>query len=272
MEQTAKIIQQTPTENLAPLVTQLLPNLDQWYNALGPFLATEPNPALAMTNSLGGTLYLINPSQSGQGDDQSVNYDLEGYALPTRIISFAMNILRLGPMLETMGEDIKSAVLEMLSIFAELVTDSLSVASHPSLWNGELEIENEMTSLLADSQLVLSTNLKSLPYIDQQLLHRAEGMSVISYYNARAYATLMAQSTEINPGAIGAEQQQALVSRLEGRKLTFNAVALMARGMDFKLALRLCNGYIDTIAEIDLDTESVEGRFFLMHSLISPTN
>ena len=210
-------------------------------------------------------MYLMSSLQHRIEDDQSVSYDLEGYSLPARIILFAVSIFRSRSMLENVDEGKKSAVLEMLSVFAELATDHLSIASHPGLWSTDLEVENEMTNLLADVQLILSSSLTSLPYIDQQLSQHAEGMSVASYYNARAYATLMAQLTESSTTAIGTEQQQALESKLVDSKLTYSAIALMTSGVDLKLAIKLCNGYIDAIAQINVGSRQVEGNSTSIH-------
>ena len=271
MEQATKILQQSSPEDLAEIVTQLLPGSDHWSVAVKPFLADKPNPALAMTNALGGALYLIDSSQDTEGDNQPVIYDLEGYSLLTRIVLFAAKILKSGPGLQNLNEEKRLAILALLSVFAELATDGLSVASRPGLWNTDLEVENEMANLLADTQLILFMNLKSPPYIDQQLLHHADGMSIASYYHARAYTTLLAQVAESRPSGIGADQQRVLESRLQSSQPTFNAIATMASGMDLKLTLKLCNSYIDAIAGTDPASGSVGGRF-LVDLLMPPTN
>ena len=229
-------------------------------------MIAKPNTTLAMTNQLGGTLHLIDFTQEGRGKDHIVSYDLEGYSLPIRIISYMTNILKLGPTLNGVKEDQKSAILEMFSVFAELATDGLSVHSPPGLWKVEMGVESEIGDLLADTQSLLSANLQSHAKLAQQLWARSEGTSVASYYSARAYATLINQITEISQPTDGSKKQQALQSFLEDGKLAFNTVALLTSAIDLKLALKLCNGWIDTIAEVDLNSKPLEG-ISLMHAL-----
>ena len=256
---------------MSVLMEQLLPNLDQWYTALQPFLNAKPNTALVMTNSLGGTLHLIDSLQESQNKDPTVTYDLEGYSLPIRIILYITNIMKLRPMPESVGEDQKGPILEMLSVFAELATDGLSIPSSRGLWKAGVEAESEMSDLLVDAQALFSANLQAHDYLAQELWHRSEGMSVASYYSARAYSTLMAQLAESSPSTTDAEPQRALPSYLDDDKLAFNAIASLTGAVDHKLALKLCNNYIDAIAEVDLDLKPLEGRTSL-HALELSTN
>ena len=197
-------------------VLQLLPDCEFWESSLRPFLQHAPPSALAITDVLGGSTFLL---QAGPGTatatiDNSIGRDIDGYSVPLRLAIFSVNLLdhKTTPnaIFESLPIDRASRYFKLLSLTSSLANDNLGLNGANHLWSlYNHETEEDMIKFVSRTQGLLSGLIKSAvtsapdvqkgsiaEFAANELLQNAIGRSTESFYYARAYTVIFQEIAE----------------------------------------------------------------------------
>jgi hypothetical protein len=195
-------------------VVAAFPAIEDWHSALAPFLDTAPRSSLAITNPLGGGVYLVAATTSAS-QTRKISRDSDGYSAAYRIAQYIVKVFRAGDIfpIEEMPSDVRAAYLRTLALTLELASDNLGLASANNIWAAyNPEVENEAISFISEAQTFVTEELKqlgtswaesnatsSLLSWATELLDQVEsGNSAKAYYTARAYGVLVSNAIEFS--------------------------------------------------------------------------
>lgn len=183
------------------LADKLLFSEAQWEAAISPFLREVKNLSLAISNPLGGCIFL---AKNGPGDTDT-SWDSEGYSKVLRMAMFSIKLLgSLEDASSVVSYETLVTFLHHVLLVQEIAKDNLSVAGANSLWKEHSpEAESEISEFISGtSQSVLSTlggdtgRQKFAPTLVDRLLERCRGQSAAAFYTARALSTTMSDLCE----------------------------------------------------------------------------
>ena len=116
LEQEAETL--SSTSDLATLI----PVAKKWKDALEPFLAPGPNPALGVMRPFAGAVFLV---RSHQLERHRPSRDLNGYSIPLRMAIYTSRLV--GDSSHVLSEALTVDVLYLLGITAQLVQDQIDL-------------------------------------------------------------------------------------------------------------------------------------------------
>ncbi|KAF2625661.1 hypothetical protein BU25DRAFT_412319 [Macroventuria anomochaeta] len=260
----------------------LFPSTDDWDAALAPFLASAPKSALAITNTLNGAAYLVEPAVAS-ADIRKMSRDADGYAAAYRIAQYVAKLSRIPRFrVQTAPIEVRDAYLRNLALTVQLVGDNLSLAGANGLWTDySADTENDAMSFKSDasgfttqeltrvsgsmSSLAKNNDEDSLLTWAQDLLGRIDtSTSAQAYYAARAYSTLVSRAITFHgwKSSWTAQVQDTLKTIRKNKQV----VPLLAYLTAFEEPLaaskaceRMCNELIADLTGLDIDQKPQEG-------------
>lgn len=189
----------------------VFPDFDDWKEALLPFLKTVPNASLSITNSMGGSVYLVEGQKNPL--NQKVPRDSDGYSAAYRIAQYITRVFKDSEFfpIGKVPTDLRRTILRNVALSIQLADDNLGLAGANAFWTEyNADVEADAISFLSDAQAFVVQELKQLQEIwntseDQTLLtwamellsHIHPEVSPESYNSARAFSVLVAEAVEI---------------------------------------------------------------------------
>ncbi|KAI9847349.1 MAG: hypothetical protein M1838_000933 [Thelocarpon superellum] len=259
----------------------LLPSGEQWQAALAPFLATVPEPCLAITDILGGSLYLAR----GKSADSPLgsSRDQDGYAAALRIGMYANKLIRSTSIFGKLGPEEQSSLCQDLLLTVQLASDTISLLGSNKLWvpsGASHDLEEEVLKFVSEAQTLITTWLQEqdgvIDNAQRQLQASSSGRSPRAFYHARAFAYLTEARTELQGSSksdtdLWADQLKA--ARKQPEEIYRSTSLLIGnRGLmsGTKTANRLCNEIVSdlTVLQYATDPDEAVRLLVLLNAII----
>lgn len=204
-------------DNTGEVASNILPPLSNWRQSLDSFLQLPPKLSLAITNPLGGALYLIPRAQIGAATKQPprVSRDINAFSAAYRTASFLVKVFRTTKIADLVSNDDLSIIFQLLSLTLYLASDNLSLAAENSLWkNYSPDIEADVMEFVSDSHQLIGDwlqNSKSwwsgdasespVSFVEmalQSCLENSKGTSATAFHYARVYSVNTSELIELH--------------------------------------------------------------------------
>ncbi|KAF2147496.1 uncharacterized protein K452DRAFT_348186 [Aplosporella prunicola CBS 121167] len=257
------------------LVEKLLPSKEAWKTALAPFLKLAPHPSLAITNALGGAVYLVDSQET---NPPKMSRDNDGWSPALRMAWYTSRLLKTTEIFESIPIENRAQIYQHLLLAVQLTNDNLSRASSNDIWNMyNPHTESEIVDFISEAQLVMNDFLydKSLQSSFNQLLEAATGSSAESFYNARAYTYVMSRLLSL----VGSDMEKtpdldAKIKDLRKSQDVFYSTAFIVGHCTMVESRspmsQLCNELIAQLTGIDMAKKAKEalGQLVLLNALL----
>jgi hypothetical protein len=259
-------------------LSKVFPSEADWSTALKPFLATPPRSALAITNPLGGAVYLVEPKQSPV-DVRKMPRDADGYSAAYRIAQYITRLFKNPDLFTTEGipVEIRHTYLQNIAMTIQLAGDNLGLAGANGLWTDyNSEVEADAMTFMSDAQSFITQELKRLAatwsagegsvlgWATELFSKVGTDISPQAYYTARVYSVLVTEAIEISSWKTSQNTQlQETLKSMRKNKETF---ALLGYLNAFKEPLaasksceRMCNEFVADLTGLDIEQKTAEG-------------
>ena len=184
----------------------LLPGPDDWQGVLRPYLRSMPDPSLALTNSLGGLLYLIEAeTEQLDLDPDTPATDPEGYSIAFRMAIYIVLLLQQTNTFTQIPDTRQASIFQFLAIFGQIATDHLSIAPSRAIWglstdgpdpevvDGIVELHSQVSQWI---HMASKAGAHFLTLALDSMKTDTKGSTVSSYYSARAYVHVVSELRE----------------------------------------------------------------------------
>ncbi|KAL6711685.1 hypothetical protein ACN47E_004619 [Coniothyrium glycines] len=261
-------------------MSKVFPNLEEWNFALEPFINATPKSSLAITNPLGGAVYLVEPRKTSS-EVNSLPRDADGYSAAYRTALYVTRLFNFPDFfpIERVPAGMRTAYLRNIAITIQLADDNLGLAGANGLWTEyNSDVENDAVMFLSEAQPYITQELKRLSSTwsqgatDPTLLSWAVGMltkfdpesPAEAYYDARTYSVTVANAIEI--AGWRTSQTSQLLEILGSMRKTKAFFSLLGFLNAFKEPLaaskaceRMCNELVADLTGLDIETKTEEG-------------
>ncbi|KAK8183553.1 RING zinc finger protein-like protein [Phyllosticta capitalensis] len=266
------LIQGSDLKNL-DLVEGLLPSFSAWKTALEPFLSIPPHPTFAITNQLGGVVYLVGKQHVSP---PKVARDAAGFSPALRMAAYTVKLFNETSVFDVLPAERRAQIYEQLLLTILLANDNLSRATSNNIWSRyNPQTENDALEIISDAQRLMTSWLEkssrdeaSAYYFVHSTLEffrkSSEEVSPRGFYNAVAYSDVTAEiislqgwqgkkapQMELSLNAVKKTDETLLVAAF----LVGNSAPLAASGS----ASRLCNELVAQLTGHDIAENSQEG-------------
>ncbi|KAJ4992972.1 hypothetical protein SVAN01_01676 [Stagonosporopsis vannaccii] len=262
--------------------SNLFPSAQDWNTALAPFLASAPNLALAITNTLNSAAYLVD-SAVAPADNRTMSRDADGYSAAYRIAQYVARLSRMPQFrVQTAPVEVRDLYLRNLALTVQLVEDNLGLAGANVLWTDyNIDTENDALAFKSDAAEYTTQELNGihgptsaandsqdenglLTWALSLLSQIPTSTSTNAYYTARAFSSLVSKAVSLHgwKSSWTVHLQDTLKTvRKDKRVLTL--LAFLA-AFEEPLAAsrsceRLCNELIADLTGLDIEQKPQEG-------------
>jgi hypothetical protein len=251
VEQAKKLLHEKKEEELDSLLKRLLPDEELSGNAISPFFSESPTPSLALTNKLGGAVYLVSSPATNQDSDATA-FDAEGLSPLFRLASFIVDILQLPGVWDSLPFDDRISHAHFLAVYNELSYDRTFVRSRKPLWDeNAVKFDVEILSMVLQQQrdirdFVLARIHNDQGYMEAMgkvLMDYASEDGVQAYYNARAYTTLCIESSTV----FSAHEQDTRLASIKRSQYPVADTAYLAGVDRSSAALKVLNELLSSL-------------------------
>lgn len=240
-EKARDLINRAPESERAGLAERLLFTEEYWRSVLRPFLRCVRNVSLAITNVVGGCVFLVADDVAGDGaDTELVVRDGQGVSSALRMGVFTVEFLKAVGVFDRSTADIFSGVSEearvnlffYLTLVLEIAKDNIGIGGANDLWTGcSAEVEVEVEEFVSNAQLLISNWLKEgelVVYLAvDRLMEASLQRTATGFYAARVLVRLIADLTEYQQTSV--ERAQGWIKSVNVRKDTdvFRCAAIL---------------------------------------------
>lgn len=182
--------------------------------ALKPFLDLKPNPSLAITDRIGGAIYMVEEVVKYRDSISGVSRDWNGYPAALRMAMYTTQIIRASDIFEFIELARRGDIFEMLLLTVQLANDNLGIAGANNLWiRNDPDAETEVLDFISESQSLISNWLgggdhekeasekavdtEFLEAVLEKLKKGSSGKSAFAFYNARAMCYILQESPQL---------------------------------------------------------------------------
>ncbi|USP77770.1 hypothetical protein yc1106_05044 [Curvularia clavata] len=237
-------------------VFKVFPDVDDWNKALEPFLGATPKSSLAITNSLGGAVYLVTSDQS-PAKTVNMSRDVDGYSVAYRMTQYVTRLFK-NPHLFSIGmvpTEIKANYLRNIALAVQLADDNLGLAGANGFWaHYDADIESDAMTFISDAQSLITEELRALAttwsednaeslisWANSNLSTVGADTNASTYYHARMYSVMIAEAIEI-AGWKNSQtaQMQEMLKTTRKSKNVFQLLGLLNGFKEPLLASRSC--------------------------------
>lgn len=276
-------------------ISKIFPDLDDWDSALKPFLGTMPKSSLAITNPLGGGVYLVE-SGGSSAEIRKMSRDADGYSAAYRISQYVTRLFKNSDLLhiEAIPSEVQAATLHNIAVTIQLAVDNLGLAEANGLWaEYNQDVEAEAISFLSDAQLFVAQQLTKLTAIwsegdaESTLLFWAVKLlsrdkpdtPAEAYYDARVYSALVSTAIEVAGWKTAQTAQlKDILSSIRKTKAMFSLLGFLNAFKEplaaSKACERMCNEIVADLTGLDITTKSEEGlrQLIVLNTLLEQEN
>ena len=272
-------------------ISLVFPSIEDWNAALDPFLNAAPKSSLAITNPLGGAVYLVKDGQL-PSKIRTMSRDADGYSAAYRITQYVTRLFKSPDLfsVDKVPSVLRAAYLRNIAVSVQLADDNLGLAGANGFWaQYNSDVEAEAMTFMSDAQPFVTHELKNLvetwskdddnaPLLSWATSILSEidvGATSPAYYHARAYAVLIADAIEIT-GWKNSQTAQ-LQETLKSTRSSKNILQLLAFLNAFREPLsyakaceRMCNEIVADLTGLDVQHKSQEAlqQLVLLNSVM----
>lgn len=238
---TRHLIWRMPEGERVGWVERLLFEKVYWKAGLKPFSRRAPEVALAITNPVGGCVFLVEEDVKDVGTAKPVVRDRQGVSSALRMGIFATEFLKAvdvcgddGPLkiFSSISEEARSNLLFYLTLTLELAKDNVGITGTNDLWTGNsAEVETEVLEFVSSAQQFIAKCVKegeaAVHLVIDRLMEMSLEQNTKGFYAARVLAGLISDLAEHQ--MIGAEKVQGWIKSVNVRKGTdvFRSTAIL---------------------------------------------
>ncbi|MCJ1398227.1 hypothetical protein MMC11_001424 [Xylographa trunciseda] len=201
-----ELLRHATEDELEMVADALLPDEAQWATVLEPFFQHHPDPALAITNSLGGAIQIISqPVESRKDHATPIPRDANGYSPALRMAWYVSALCTSTDVFNVVTTSRKAITYHNMALFVQLATDHLSISQLSGLWeNSGIQNNSGLVTFIADSHSIVAkwlqkSSITDVAFVDEarrSLLANTKGLAASAYYNGRAYTALVSELEE----------------------------------------------------------------------------
>lgn len=283
--------QSTSTGSDWEVISKILPNIDDWNSALKPFLGAMPKSALAITNPLGGGIYLVESGDSS-ANLRKIPRDADGYSAAYRISQYVTRLFKNSDLfpVDTIPDETRATYLHNIAITIQLTADNLGLAGANGLWaEYNQDVETEAISFMSDAQLFVMQQLTRLSarwsegdtestlllWAVRLLSRDKPDTPVEAYYDARVYSALVSTAIGVTGWkTVHTAQLKDILSSIRKTKAVFSFLGFLT-GFKEPLAAskaceRMCNEIVADLTGLDITTNPGEGlrQLIMLNTLL----
>jgi hypothetical protein len=196
------LLADTAEDSRAELLHKLLFGKERWESALGPFLQVVRHLSLAITNPLGGCIFLASSSPT----EANTTYDVDGFSTLLRMALFSLRFVAALQGVAVLAAESQVVVVHYLLLVQELVKDNLTVPGSNDLWaEHSEEVEAEMVEFSSEVQQWVFSVLRgdtthAVPLaVVERLTEGCGGADAASFFAARALSSVLSELWESDP-------------------------------------------------------------------------
>ena len=205
-------------EEQSQIAERIFPDPPFLHEALSSLFQTGPPSDLAITNSLGGAVYLISKTEPTEG---LYDWDISGFSRFLRIIFYVTQLVSHTNAFDFVEQEHQRSILEFLELGVQLLNEDISLGGERGLFAPN--VENEAPDVLSDAQLVINKRLQrskgwshSAPdqsesrlvsKIVESLYDSSKGSSPSSYYYSLAWSAVVRELVELHGCPVTLNQQ-----------------------------------------------------------------
>ncbi|KAF2821605.1 RING zinc finger protein-like protein [Ophiobolus disseminans] len=268
------------------MLKNVLPSVDDWDLALAPFLSTAPKSSLAITNPLGGAVYLVDQNLA---PSKSTSRDADGYSAAYRTTQYVTKLLKESDLfpINSIPLEIREVYLRNIALTIQLADDNVGLSGANGLWAVyNADTESDAITLISDAQqfvtqelrrlssLLLSTSDEALLSWATDLLGRVEATpSAGAYYAARAYSVLIVDAVDMAGWRTAQNPQlQEALKAMRKTKAIFPLLGFLNALADpltaSKSCERMCNEIIADLTGLDKPNDGLP-QFIQLNTLLA---
>ncbi|KAI0406872.1 hypothetical protein F4802DRAFT_556443 [Xylaria palmicola] len=254
----------------------LLPNLITWREQLSALFQQTLHPSLALTNSLGGSLFLA----MGQPTDTNINIerDTKGCSIPGRMALYVTKLISSGFDLNPLELSTKTDLIINLSLTVELAMDQLTMLTDDGIWRSlsAPDAQSDLEGLVATAQNFVvgmaqyaqgwpdgtGTEQSQLVHaIIEKLIGDSRELSPSGFYAARSMQNILQALTERHGFSSHGELWLAATDCLKSTPSTVFPAAAILVGLGetvstSRTVTNLCNRLVSDVAGAKLGQET----------------
>lgn len=277
IDQASKVLQQVSSGDRSTIAAQILPDSTQWSAVTKPFLRIPPNLALAITNPLGGAVYMVDRSDA-KADLQAalgISRDLNGYAPALRMAIYVSGLIEDSDIFELASTEQRTDIVSYLSLLVNLASDNLGLQGANHLWNEyNPEADDEMARFISRTQALIATWLETAKSSDlrstaetdflgaagHRFLDGSLGLSATAYNNARAFSILQSELLESHGTNPEMTVGESLLKDFRRGPDVFLTTASLTAFKVRKESMRLCNETVADLTGVKIMEKDAEGK------------
>lgn len=265
-----------PSEQKVTAAIEILPSKEQWYQALDPFLKLPPKRSTAITNALGGAVYLVDRtiSQACQQELDSIPRDSNHFTSAFRLTYYVAKVFSDHDTLALIDIKQQEILSSFLPIAAQLIDEDMSIESS----NGVVgpitpETFEEGTELVSEARILIKSLLqqpKATENLDaigswRDMLETLDDCSPKSYHLGDVYtkSILETDSLESNKHQ---ESWIDVAKKIRESPSPFWSASILTAFKDSiafaPAGTKLCNELVADVTGLDPDRKGAEGKLF----------
>ncbi|KAI2628291.1 hypothetical protein GGS21DRAFT_527242 [Xylaria nigripes] len=263
----------------------LLPDTSVWTEQLSNLFQKVPNHSLALTNSLGGSCFLV--TGETMGDITSAQRDAQGCSIPGRMALYIAKLISAGFDFDRIEFSAKLDLITNLSLTVELAADQLTMMSKDSVWLSLSSHDTllDLETLAATAQKYIigvvddapgwcdgsGTESSRLVYtVIEMFMEKSRILSPLGFYSARSMQNIIQALTGRYGFQSSGEQWLINTGCLKSSPSTlFPAAAILSAlgkaALTSKTISNFCNRLISDIAGAELGQEKTLSTLILLN-------
>lgn len=247
------------------VLEKLFPDSNKWRAELLILLSGVPDPALALTSSLGGAYHLVKRSNNERRLQPT--RDRDGRSTPARMALYTSRLFASGMHLDSLPREFHTELLFLLYLTVELAADQLSVPVAHGLWRTDGQTAMDaMQEFVSSSRKMLNSFASSssgwrddvpegslIGGLIEIMIRQSREFTSMALYSAKALSTLLQAVTETHgfPSDVDTRFPVLQINKATSANV-FPAVAVLA-GFGIMLSPskavnHLCNNMVSQVA------------------------
>ncbi|KAI0477955.1 hypothetical protein F4859DRAFT_43090 [Xylaria cf. heliscus] len=265
----------TQNGDFSTQILALLPNAAIWRQQLSILFQETPNPSLTLTNSLGGSNFLM----TGQPVrvDMNVQRDAQGCSIPGRMALYITKLASSGFDFSVVDFSTRVDLIIYLSLTVELAADQLTMLSEDGVWRSisSIDVQLVLEGLVTSTQRYIigmaedaqgwrdgtgTVTSRLVHAIIEKLIEESRTLSPLGFYSARSLQNILQALTERHGFPSSAEQWLLDTDCFKSSPSTIFPAAAMLAGLGetvstSKTINNFCNRLVSDIAGAKLGQE-----------------
>jgi hypothetical protein len=260
----------------AAAAAEIMPSKEQWEHALEIFLQIPPKSSTAITNTMGGAVYLVDTtiSSSFRQELNSVPRDASHFTAAFRLTYYVTKVLSTLDTLEILDDGQREILSSYLPIAVQLIDEDLSIEGSngitgfvtPELLEEGLDLVSEARSLIKfTNHRNGAENGRKIDAVDpwRGQLETLEGFSPKTYRLGETYSKSILDSDSLEASK-SESQWTSIAKRIRESSSPFWSISTLTTFKDSiaftPVGTKLCNELVADMTGLKPESKAVEGE------------